>query len=510
MSRSTITIVQTRSPIRRHHRQRATLIGMGLNKIGRTVELPDTSETRGMIEQVKHLIHIKEPAPSDIIGISELRFDALAAYIRDPHTVMIFEELEWYTTADKRVIGILVRDRIDNDFGWIILGRDERLRFRAIDVNTSLESVDLARDELFERMREQHANPDEAFHQHDAPGPAMDFFTPVVPEARLNPLFNILVNERRFSPARELIEAMMRYYVDADGNFVEQFQTTAFDARIWELYLYAVFTELRYAPASDHAAPDFVFSSPRGAFGVEATTANPPQGADPRALPKSRKELRAYIENYIPIKLARRLRDKLERNPPYWHEPRMEGLPFVIAVQDFHSPGSMRMITSAMTEYVFGVRHTLRSDGIHIERIEEHVWGNAREPSGFFNFGNAENVSAVIINPQGTLPKFNRIGYLAGFGDRRIRMVRTGIRRGELDGGHPLPRPFRQIVHATGYSETWVEGMVVLHNPRALIPLDPDLIPGAAHEFLQPDGRIMSLLPSFHPVFSATSITAPK
>jgi hypothetical protein len=247
-----------------------------------------------------------------------------------------------------------------------------------------------------------------------------------------------------------------------------------------------------------------------GAFGVEATSANPPQGGDPKRLPTNRKELRAYIENYIPIKLARRLNDKLARNPPYWQEPGMEGLPFIIAVQDFHSPGSMRMITSAMTEFVFGVRHTLQKDGIHIEWIEDHVWGNAREASGFFHFENAENVSAVMINPQGTLPKFNRIGYLAEFGERRVRMIRTGIRRGELDAGHPMPRPFRQVVHATGYSEAWVEGMVVLHNPHALLPLDPALIPGAAHEFLQEDGRIMSLLPAFHPLFSGTSITAPK
>jgi len=40
---------------------------------------------------------------------------------------------------------------------------------------------------------------------------------------------------------------MMRFYEDTDGNFVEQFQTTAFDACIWELYLFATFTELGYS-----------------------------------------------------------------------------------------------------------------------------------------------------------------------------------------------------------------------------------------------------------------------
>lgn len=39
---------------------------------------------------------------------------------------------------------------------------------------------------------------------------------------------------------------MMNWYEDVDGNFVEQFQSSAFDARLWELYLYAMFVELGY------------------------------------------------------------------------------------------------------------------------------------------------------------------------------------------------------------------------------------------------------------------------
>ena len=56
----TIKIEQTGSAIRRHHSQRATLIGLKLNKIGRTRDLPDTPMTRGMITKVKHLIRVVE------------------------------------------------------------------------------------------------------------------------------------------------------------------------------------------------------------------------------------------------------------------------------------------------------------------------------------------------------------------------------------------------------------------------------------------------------------------
>ena len=54
----TIKVQQTGSPMRREHTQRETLIGLGLNKIGRTRDLPDTPATRGMITKVKHLVRV--------------------------------------------------------------------------------------------------------------------------------------------------------------------------------------------------------------------------------------------------------------------------------------------------------------------------------------------------------------------------------------------------------------------------------------------------------------------
>ncbi len=54
----TIKVEQTGSPMRRHRRQRETLIGLGLNKIGRTRDLPDTPATHGMIRKVKHLVRV--------------------------------------------------------------------------------------------------------------------------------------------------------------------------------------------------------------------------------------------------------------------------------------------------------------------------------------------------------------------------------------------------------------------------------------------------------------------
>ncbi len=57
---ATVKITQTGSPIRRKKDQRATLIGLGLNKMHRTVELQDTPEVRGMIRKVQHMVTVAE------------------------------------------------------------------------------------------------------------------------------------------------------------------------------------------------------------------------------------------------------------------------------------------------------------------------------------------------------------------------------------------------------------------------------------------------------------------
>ncbi len=55
-----IKVTQTGSPIRRTKDQRATLIGLGLNKMHRTRELEDSPEVRGMIRKVHHMVSVAE------------------------------------------------------------------------------------------------------------------------------------------------------------------------------------------------------------------------------------------------------------------------------------------------------------------------------------------------------------------------------------------------------------------------------------------------------------------
>jgi len=54
-----LKITLVRSPIGQTERQRATLRGLGLTRVGKTVVRSDTAPTRGMITKVQHLIEVE-------------------------------------------------------------------------------------------------------------------------------------------------------------------------------------------------------------------------------------------------------------------------------------------------------------------------------------------------------------------------------------------------------------------------------------------------------------------
>lgn len=60
--KKTVRVTQIASPIGRPKDQRATLVGLGLNKINRSRELEDTPAVRGMIDKVRHLIRVEGEA----------------------------------------------------------------------------------------------------------------------------------------------------------------------------------------------------------------------------------------------------------------------------------------------------------------------------------------------------------------------------------------------------------------------------------------------------------------
>lgn len=444
--------------------------------------------------------------------ISEIRFNALAGYCRTPEAPLFAQELAWFEAASERVLGVLIRDRVDGDYGGIILGRDRNRRFRGIGMCAFHSSPDEALAALRDEVERLATAPDDEYFQGDERGSAADFFAPRAPRDRLNGGFLKLAEDEGFSPARGVIEPMMRWYEDADGNFIEQFQTAGFDARIWELYLFAVFVEVGYRIDRTQAVPDFACVGCGGDLDVEAVTVGPTRDEAGNVIPPpphdSPEAMHAYRREYMPIKYGSALTSKLAKR--YWERANVAGRPLLFAIHDFHAPRSMLFTQSALPVYLYGVDHDWEHDQsghltIRPRKVETHRWGEKVIPSGFFNLPGAENVSAVLFSNSGTISKFNRMGLRAGFGSTRVRLVREGFAV-DHDPDASEPRSFRLEVNDPSYAEAWVEGVEVFHNPGAKLPLDPSMVPGAAHHRLLPDGLMESITPGWHPLSSVTFV----
>ena len=284
-----------------------------------------------------------------VIPISKLRFDALAGYIRKPSIAFFVEELAWFSHAGGRVLGLLSMDRTDGDFGGIVLGRDGKSRFRCMDVIGFHAQESVAQQQLLETVERWSMRPDADFLQGDERGAPIDFFTPVVGTEKLSDAFVRLPLAEGFSCARVLIEAMMSFYEDVDGNFVEQFQSTGFDARFWELYSFALLTEEGFVLDRSFSAPDFLCEGNIQDIFVEAVTVNPSRSGNvitEPTIPTARDEFQEYLKNYMPLKWGGALTAKLRKE--YWNLPHVKDKPIVLSIQDFHAPRAMTMTHSTL------------------------------------------------------------------------------------------------------------------------------------------------------------------
>ncbi len=179
-------------------------------------------------------------AASGVVEMTPERYNAFVAWTRSPLANDIGEELEFFSSTDESLIGVLIKDLTDRDFGYVLLGRDRKGRFRCIDVQMSLKKTE-ARHVLFASVKRHLAEGKTVFDQgdEDTDKAGIDLFSALAPDEKLHKAFQMLRTLDHWMPARGIMNEMMKHYVDVDGNFVEQFQTTAFDSRIWELYLYA-------------------------------------------------------------------------------------------------------------------------------------------------------------------------------------------------------------------------------------------------------------------------------
>lgn len=336
-------------------------------------------------------------------------------------------------------------------------------------------------------------------------------FVPVVSQEKLNPNFKLLMDHPSYHPARAMLDHIYQDFIDLDGNFLEQFQSTGFDARLFELYLFAYFSKSGFEIDQTYQRLDFIVTRNGFTVAVEATTVNP-SGAnhsERNVLPSelSPEEYSHYLANELPIKFGSPLYSKL--NEGYWKLEQCAGKPFVLAIEAFFNEESLGFSENAISEYLYGQRQSAdwTNDGvleIQTESVDSHTSGSKTIPSNFFEQPGTEHISAVVFTNSGTHAKFTRMGYQQGLGNDHFEIIRRGFSY--------TPDPNAKDATFFSYSlsqppmvEWWGQGVVVHHNPNALFPVPKDFFPGALQAYIE-DGRYKADIPDWHPFVSQTFI----
>lgn len=322
----------------------------------------------------------------------------------------------------------------------------------------------------------------------------MSLWDPVVDERLMHPQYNAVRVSPAYYPARQAMDEVFAAWIDADRHFVREFQTAGFDARTWELYLRAALVSVGLDVDSVGQRPDFRCVCPGQTFFIEATTSNPSvRPAPPRDFQEYLSRVANSTVDYdeIAVRFGSALFTKQQKK---YHElPHVEGHALAFAIEGFHDEGSLFHADGPLLRYLFGLDLVKRlAPGVAIPRsgrITRHAGASKTIASGWFSHPENKHVSAVLFSNSGTVPKFNRMGLRAGHAHPRlVSMMRCGF---EL---HPDPMsltPKWFVEEVQDVDELWTEGLVVIHNPEAAIPLDPGVLPGVSQVFAQGDEVVL-------------------
>lgn len=259
-------------------------------------------------------------------------------------------------------------------------------------------------------------------------------FDLVVAEEKLDKNFARIRTATTSIAARVMLEDVFKSFEDPDGNFKEQFQTTGFDNRFFELYLHAYLSRSGFSIDRSYPNPDFLVMNGEVTACIEATTVNPSTSGliakyGRKVAELTSAELLEYAREELPLRFGSALYSKMKKE--YWKKLQCIDRPFVIAIQAFHDERSLHFSDTALLEYAYASRQTAGwSEGgdlmLNNAKVETHTLGEKSISSGFFMLPGSENVSALLFSNSGTHAKFSRMGYQSGFCNDVLKIKRVG------------------------------------------------------------------------------------
>lgn len=457
--------------------------------------------------------------------MTKRQFDAFC-YCRAPYLDYLSIEVDWFSAFNKKVLGVVVLDYMDQDFGYIILGRSTQRVFRCIEpCNKFYKTKQEATKALFDAFAKYENDEKEFYEQGDEKNLIHDILKPCVPVEKYHKYFKLITEESGYKSAKKLMQEIAYSYVDVDGNYIKDFQTTGFDARLWELYLYIYLHSAGCSISNEFQAPDYNISYFGDECCIEAVTVNPNPKFDERP-PNGPKETFKYIRDYMPIKFGSPLFSKLQKK--YWEKPHVRGKPFIIAIHDYHMEatpdnlGSMVWSRGALMDYLYGQRLKqyedkngemkieYEEDGVTpvFEEIDKHEWKGKMIPSNFFEQPDSENVSAVLFSNNATITAFNRMGQLAGISEEKNTMIRQCILPNP-NSPEPIVKGYN--IDSDEYEEAWSDGLIMYHNPNAKHPVSNEMFGDISHIYFDKKRkRILADITKTHVIASQTIVFKKK
>ena len=324
---------------------------------------------------------------------------------------------------------------------------------------------------------------------------ALDLFSPVLHQRKQHPIFRRLC-EPKYGPERDVLVDWSRGFVDRDGKFVNEFQST-FESSMWELYVHACIREMGGVLDFGYARPDFVTTLREVSLCVEATVAQPPEpgtpacGVGPPDIPDDLNEFNRDATVRICTRFAAKSDHYIQEYSKLDHAAEQ---PFVIAIAPFDRPLSHlahnRPILAALYGLYFDEERTIATGSRRVIRYPvSSVWKSRSTelPIGFFGGKRHEHISAVIYSPVAGMGK---IRALAEHPTDQIMFTTI----------HPSSQSIAPIVRQTpksDYREHLLDGLYIFHNPHARYPLGLDTF---AHErvaqvWVAEDGQLVDTAP---------------
>ncbi|MBL8891562.1 MAG: hypothetical protein JNL67_16400 [Planctomycetaceae bacterium] len=300
----------------------------------------------------------------------------------------------------------------------------------------------------------------------------LDLFKSLVPPERFHPNFAQCV-ARPNQYDRMVLAKWADGFIDRDGKFIEEFQTT-FNSCFWELYLHAVLKEAGCNIDFSHHAPDYFVTAPVP-FLLEATVALNATDSLPEWSPLDLDNRPRDLNEFNRLAMIRLLNSISEKSKKYTQSyqkmPHVADKPFVLALAPFDRPLFYLQIQRAIEAVLYGyyvdeqesIDNPSTTSPLRPQRLRVVRKDNGVElPLGIFTDKTHEHISAVVFNSAATW------GKVRAMCDDQNPFIYFNACRFDPHSGET----FVFYGSKSQYQESLCDGLRVYHNPNAIHPLD--------------------------------------